>query len=319
MLHHEGERHTVRGVGGEQTVGSSDNGIGSGSGNGIGSGAHGGERTRAVCARQTGRMDVATALGTYLEVVDSCAPGLVEGLYVVGSYALDDWHEGRSDIDIVAVTAEPATDDDAANLRTAHALLAEHQPSPYIDGPYVAWGDLITPAMGLHRPWVLDGVLHHDGDCFEINPITWYVLARHGITVRGPAAERLGTYIGVDAMTRFCVDNLIGYWRPLADDVRHVAETQPDQSFSADSFEWCALGALRLHHTAFQGGVVSKAGAGRYGLEVVPQRFRPMLATALAVRAGDDTTAGFGAAEMAAAADVISWCADDAERALHGK
>ena len=58
-------------------------------------------------------MDVATALGTYLDIADSVAPGLVEGLYVVGSYALGDWTEGTSDIDIVAVTAEPATDDDA--------------------------------------------------------------------------------------------------------------------------------------------------------------------------------------------------------------
>ena len=53
-------------------------------------------------------LDVATALGTYLDVVDSCAPGLVEGLYVVGSFALDDWRPGHSDIDIVAVTAECA-------------------------------------------------------------------------------------------------------------------------------------------------------------------------------------------------------------------
>src|SRR4249919_748415 len=40
---------------------------------------------------KTGTMDVATALGTYLEIVDSVAPDMVEGLYVVGSYALDDW------------------------------------------------------------------------------------------------------------------------------------------------------------------------------------------------------------------------------------
>ncbi|MGZ6986890.1 MAG: nucleotidyltransferase domain-containing protein, partial [Ilumatobacteraceae bacterium] len=70
-------------------------------------------------------MDVAAALGTYLEIVDSVAPGMVEGLYVVGSFALDDWQPGRSDIDIVAVTAEPATDEDFGSLRTVHALLAE--------------------------------------------------------------------------------------------------------------------------------------------------------------------------------------------------
>ena len=97
---------------------------------------------------------MATALGTYLDIVDSTAPGLVEGLYVVGSYALGDWVEGRSDIDIVAVTADPATDDDFGSLRTVHALLAEQEGLPFIDGPYLAWGDLLAePATGLHRPW----------------------------------------------------------------------------------------------------------------------------------------------------------------------
>ena len=89
------------------------------------------------CSEQTWSMDVATALGTYLTAVDSAAPGMIEGLYVVGSFALDDWHPGRSDIDIVAMMAEPATDDDFAALRTAHAVLAEHQPLPHIDGPYL--------------------------------------------------------------------------------------------------------------------------------------------------------------------------------------
>ncbi len=82
-------------------------------------------------------MDVATALGTYLEIVDSTAPGMLEGLYVVGSYALDDWHEGRSDIDIVAVLAEPATDDDFRTLthraraaRRAATTAAHRRPVP---------------------------------------------------------------------------------------------------------------------------------------------------------------------------------------------
>jgi hypothetical protein len=261
-------------------------------------------------------MDAATALGTYLEAVDSCAPGLVEGLYVVGSYALGDWHEGRSDIDIVAITSEPATDEDAAMLRTAHALLAQHQPVPHIDGPYLAWGDLITPPMGLHRPWALDGRFQHDGDCFELNPVTWYVLAHYGVTVRGPSVDRLGIYVDVDARVRFCVDNLIGYWRPLAGDVRAGCKAMPDGEFAPDSFEWCALGALRLHHTAFQGGVVSKAGAAEYGLDVAPAEFHAVLRDAQAVRAGTSATTSFGAVPMRLAADLIDWCVDEAEAAL---
>lgn len=262
-------------------------------------------------------MDVETALGTYLELVDSCAPGLIEGLYVIGSFALGDWHEGRSDIDIVAVTAEAATDDDAAQLRTAHALLAEQLPDgPSIDGPYVAWADLITPPMGLHRPWALHGEFHHDGDCFELNPVTWYTLAAHGVTVRGPAVDRLGIYVDVDARVRFCVDNLIGYWRPLAAQVHAMAEATPDGQFDAGSLEWVTLGALRLHHTCFRGGVVSKAAAGHYGIEVAPAQFHDLLRTAIAVRAGRSPSVSYGSDVLRVAADLVDWCVGEAEAAL---
>ena len=32
-------------------------------------------------------------------------------------------------------------------------------PRPFVDGPYLAWSDLITPPMSYHRPWTLDGIL----------------------------------------------------------------------------------------------------------------------------------------------------------------
>lgn len=252
-------------------------------------------------------MEMDEIMGTYLEIVDNTAPGLVEGLYVVGSYALDDWHPDRSDVDIIAVTAEPATDHDGATLITAHALAAERIPH-HIDGPYLAWGDLITPPMSLHRPWSLDGELHHDGECFELNPVTWFVLAEHGVTVRGPTVNRLGVYLDVDARVRFVVDNLAGYWRGVADDVRRACTTAPDRSFDLASFEWCALGALRLHHTAFHGGVVSKAGAGEYGLGVVTAELHPVLEQALAVRRGTSAMESASGEQMIAAAEVIDWC-----------
>ncbi|MGZ4772474.1 MAG: nucleotidyltransferase domain-containing protein, partial [Ilumatobacteraceae bacterium] len=183
-------------------------------------------------------MDVAAALGTYLEIVDSVAPGMVEGLYVVGSFALDDWQPGRSDIDIVAVTAEPATDEDFGSLRTVHALLAERQPLPSIDGPYLAWADLIVaPATGLHRPWTLAGDLHHDGECFEINPVTWYTLATYGVTVRGPSADSLNIWHETEDRVRFVIDNLSTYWHQLAESVEHACH-DPDATFDLASFEW---------------------------------------------------------------------------------
>lgn len=263
----------------------------------------------------TGPTDVPTALGTYLDIVDSVHPGLVEGLYVVGSFALDDWVPGASDVDVVIVTAEPATDDDHGSLRTVHALLAEQQPLPHIDGPYLAWGDLVVePATGLHRPWTLHGDLHHDGDCFEINPVTWYTLATYGVTVRGPDPARLGIPVDVEARVRFVIDNLRTYWRQLADDVAAACRREPDRGFDAASFVWCALGALRLHYTAFTGDVTSKRGAGRHGLEVAPDRFHPMLNAALDVRAAGEV-GEVQPRHMADTAELIRWILADVDAA----
>ena len=264
-----------------------------------------------VCRVEQPPANVETAIGTYLEIVDSAVPGLLEGLYVVGSYALDDWLPGCSDIDIVAVTAEPATDEDFGSLRTVHALLQEALPRPHIDGPYLAWGDLVVePATGLHRPWTLDGELHHDGDCFEINPVTWFTLAAHGVTVRGPAPQTLDIPTDVEARIRFVVGNLQGYWADVANQLAEACARPAPPAFGAGTFVWCALGALRLHHTAFTGGVVSKRGAGEYGLQVAPAEFHDTLHAALQMRAagehGEVTTD-----LMTSAAAIVGWCIDD--------
>jgi hypothetical protein len=259
-------------------------------------------------------MNVAEALGTYVDVVDSCAPGLVEGLYIIGSFALDDWHPDRSDIDIVAVTADPATDEDAGALRTAHALLVDSQPRPSIDGPYVAWGDLTIAPGSLHRPWTLDGDFHHDSECFELNPVTWYVLKTYGVTVRGPSANDLVVDVDVEQRIRFVVDNLVDYWLPLADVIRG-AVAEGGRDIGADFLEWCALGTLRLHYTAFTGDVTSKRGGGEHGLEVAPRELHPMITEALAARAGTRPAAPVGRATMSVVADLVDWCVAEVQSA----
>lgn len=258
---------------------------------------------------------VRAALGAYLDILDAAAPSLVEGLYIVGSFALGDWVAGASDIDVVVVTAEPASDDDFGTLRTAHALLAEQHPLPHIDGPYLAWGDLvIEPATGLHRPWTLDGRLHHDGDCFEINPITWYTLATYGVAVRGPSPDSLGIPTDVEARIRFVVDNLRSYWSSVADDVSGACTRTADAVFDGSSFVWCALGALRLHYTAFTGDVTSKRGAGEHGLRVAPTWFHATLTRALSMRAAGEVGEA-SASLMADTAALIRWVVAEVESA----
>jgi hypothetical protein len=72
----------------------------------------------------------------YLDAVDSEAPGLIEGLYLTGSSALDEFRPNTSDIDFVAITA-------------ARRFCRR----PSFDGLYVTWDDFEShPAHAVGAP-----------------------------------------------------------------------------------------------------------------------------------------------------------------------
>jgi predicted nucleotidyltransferase len=66
----------------------------------------------------------------YLALIDAAAPGMVEGLYLVGSVALDDFHPRSSDVDFIAVSSEPVNEDARQALASVHADLAAEAGRP---------------------------------------------------------------------------------------------------------------------------------------------------------------------------------------------
>jgi hypothetical protein len=225
---------------------------------------------------------VAVALSTWLTAYDDVAPGVVEGLYVVGSVALDDWTP-HSDVDIVAVVADPSDPDLAGDLAAAHAV-ASQRLHVAVDGPFVAWGDLVVPPVGVARPWVLDGEFHVDGESFELNPVTWYTLATYGITVRGDAASSLGIPLDIADRRHWVRDNLHSYWAGVGQQLAAALETDlVTESTDSAVLEWVALGVVRMLYTWETGDVTSKSGAGRWGARRLPE-FAPMLERAVESR-----------------------------------
>jgi hypothetical protein len=247
--------------------------------------------------------EVVTIVERWLAHHDALAPGLVEGLYLVGSLALGD-HQPGSDVDVVAFTAEPASDDDAALLHAAHLAALSEAPEPPVDGPRVAWGDVTVPPTPLHRPWTLDGAFHHDAECFEINPITWYVLATSGIAVRGPEASELSIALDAEERRSFVRENVDTYWRSLADDLDAAAADRSRSSFRAGIVPWSVLGVARMLVTARTGDVVSKSAAGQWLVGALPEH-RAVVDLALAHRWSATTPPDLDRATVAAAADLV--------------
>lgn len=245
---------------------------------------------------------VASALTTWVAVHDELAPGVVEGLYVVGSVALDDWTP-HSDVDVIAVVADPSDPDLPGSLTAVHDALAGRLDVP-VDGPYVAWGDLVVPPVGVSRPWVLDGEFHLDGESFELNPVVWYTLATHGVTLRGDPPADIGIPLDDHDRRSWVADNVASYWRGVGEELRVAVEADATMD-AADGavLEWVALGAARMLYTHETGDVTSKSGAGRWAMTLVPE-FAEMLTSAVRVREvpGDATRA-----ELIAAADFVEY------------
>ena len=224
---------------------------------------------------------VAAAMAEWLRVHDDVAPGTIEGLYLVGSVAFGDW-KLHSDVDVIAVVADPSDPDLFGDLAAAQFALTSEIP---VDGTYLGWGDLVVPPMAAHRPWVLDGEYHVDGESFEINPVTWYTLAAYGIALRGERPDRIGVFLDEVERRLFVRENLQTYWRGVGE--RLAAAIESDAAIdSADGavLEWVALGVARMLYTWDTGDVTSKSRAGRWAAERAPD-FAEMLHSAVDLRA----------------------------------
>ncbi len=259
--------------------------------------AHGSDRPRASWLPD----EVRQVTGCYLDLVDEAAPGLVEGLYLRGSLGFGEWHAGRSDVDFTAVTAERPTPEQLRALRDVHTRLGETFIRPPFDGFYVTWAALARPSYdGPDLPCILAGDWRDEGP-FDVNPVSWHELAGNGVHVRGPRLGEVEIWTDVSALQEFSHRNLSDYWAVQLAELRRF----PEEAARPDIVSWFVLGVPRLHHVLATGRLTSKDGAGLHAVEVFGDRWRPLVAEALAYRATGELTGAYDGGSERLAADVV--------------
>ena len=247
----------------------------------------------------------------YLALAEEHVPGLVEGLYLLGSLGWGEWYDGRSDVDFLAVTRERP---DPGPLRVLHAELGQAFPHPWFSGSYVTCADLRRSPQELPDvPGILEGEWRDAGP--GPSPVEWHQLAHHGIRVHGPAIQDLDVHADEQELRRYSHRNLTEYWAP---EVSKLEEDR-EQARRPDLVEWFVLGISRLHHVIATGTQTSKDGAGHHALDVFGrERWRPVVAEALTHRAIGEASGFWAGREDELAGDVLAFCrmALDAGRAL---
>ncbi|MEV0248500.1 aminoglycoside adenylyltransferase domain-containing protein [Nocardia sp. NPDC050712] len=225
---------------------------------------------------------VAEAAARFLALIDAEAPGTVEGLYVEGSVALDDFHPDSSDIDFVVVGTELP---DTAVLERVHARLRAQSPRPFVDGIYLNWDDLAAgPAAVGDRPMSLQGRL----TAGRHSPVTWHTLADHGIALRGPAISALDIWTDPAALAAWQNTNLDEYWGRGLDRAAPLFSRAGLGLLTDFGTVWTVTGVARLHYTLTNGGITSKAGAARHARNTFPERWHRLIDEALRIRLGTD-------------------------------
>ena len=215
--------------------------------------------------------------------LDAVPDGLVTGLYLRGGLGFGEWVAGKSDVDFIATLSERPGPDETEALRAAHrAVAARHGSTPFLDGPHVLAADLaVPPDLCPDVP----GVLMHrflDRSRFELSPVGWHEVARHGIAWCGPPVESLGVWTDDAVLRAYTIGNLDTYWRGQAAD----CAADPAAAATDVACEWVVPGVARLHHLLVTGEQTAKSLAVRWGLGFYPERWHRVLRESLAVREG---------------------------------
>jgi hypothetical protein len=234
---------------------------------------------------------VADVVGAYLDAVDVEVPGLVEGLYLVGSVALGDFRPRTSDIDYLAVTAvRPEGSALAALRRVHHRLRARGR--PYFDGVYVTWEDLARdPIHAGPGPSSHEGRFQppRRGGC---DPVAWHTLALHGVACRGPAPDRITVRTDRSALAAWAVSNLDSYWRRLLRQAARSGSLWGAATLTPYGAVWIVTGVSRMHYTLATGGICSKEDSCRYALATFPERWHRVVNEAARIRRADFAGSG---------------------------
>ena len=224
---------------------------------------------------------VQLVLKEYIDLINDALPGLLAGLYLHGSLALDAFNPGLSDIDFISITSRRCTRADIDTLRVVHDTLAQRHPHAQLEGSYLQWPDIgqFEDTIAPH-PHIHDGVLHPSG-YHDINAVTWWILKHRGIAVCGPPPDQLGIEVDWDDLIAKMHHNMNTYWARFTTDPRRIAWLLDDYGI-----QWTVLGVLRQFYTFREGAITSKEGAGNYGLAHTPRQWHRLIREAINIRAG---------------------------------
>jgi hypothetical protein len=214
----------------------------------------------------------------------------IESVYLYGSVALENYIEGSSDIDFLAVVRKPLTPTDIQVISAAHEQVEAEIPNTDLMGAYILLDDLgKKPRENTALLTYYNKQLHTNGFGADLNPITWWILKKHGIKIYGSNLT-FDYDIEIDSLLEYVMGNLNSYWVSWIDrlekqvSLNHLSEQKMNVEQLDEAIEWCTLGMLRQFYTLREHDITSKIGSGIYGMKELPVKWHKLIHEAVAIK-----------------------------------
>lgn len=223
----------------------------------------------------------------YVRAVDRSLPGVLEGLYVVGSLALGDFSARFSDVDIVAVASDDWTPERLRLVTKTHHFLNRHKLPVRV--AYATWSQLTGDPATATVPCYCGSKPLPQEDL--ANPLTWHILATKAIALRGPLHPAV--LVNEAALEAWAVRQLNERWGARAKALKH----HPAAWLLKRSVASSVLEVSRLFEAATTGQVLSKLDAAEEVLKQVPERYMRIIRDSTEYRRGYHTSMYWGPLE----------------------
>ena len=207
----------------------------------------------------------------------------INGLYLTGSVALNDYHLGKSDIDFVVLCEQLPTIDTQHQLKNIHNTIERKYEHSNLSGIYITMVSLDS-GVAVKTKVISYYERRIEEIFFKMAEITLLELKETAITLFGIPANKLPIQVDIAVVNNFLSQNINTYWKEW---MRKPWYTNPKAGllimFPRLS-EWLVLGVARQLYTLRTARIISKTGAGYYCLEQLPVVYHPIIKAAVATR-----------------------------------
>jgi hypothetical protein len=220
---------------------------------------------------------------SYVGQLQGRLPGLISGVYLVGSIALGEYNEKFSDVDFITLLHRRMTPVEWRIISGVHQELERNYPNGNLSGSYIQAGDLgrvgrlIEPA-----PHYQDGAFHSN-KLTELSLVTWWELKNHGIPLMGERPESLPFTVDWALLVSQMMENLNSYWAGWTRQPKRILVLYSDWGI-----QWAVTGVLRQFYTLKENSITTKVKAARYSIGCVPERWHPLIQEAINIREGNN-------------------------------